>query len=264
MFNYRIGIIAKPNISNISRDEYLIIGEYIGDKNNIDILYKLYKDLTYLYPFWGMVVTARNGCTEIVPTNIKDFIYLQNKYNLTKKIFIPKSRLKSKSIQFNTPQLYNISCGVKLFEDSAMHHRVLSHKIQQTPSNKSIIFVIPDYQNPINRGKSIDNSLNLYLSSFQDRELFFIVFGDTTNPNKIDTWKLSKRYLIKRGVSNDCICTYSVCSKNIIKSICEIIPFITSNEDIKIYLSVRSSDINNYLIQSRNTNKKFNIYFINF
>ncbi len=51
MFNYRIGIIAKPNISNISKDEYLIIGEYIGDKNNIDLLYQLYKDLTYLYPF---------------------------------------------------------------------------------------------------------------------------------------------------------------------------------------------------------------------
>ena len=262
MFNYRIGIIAKPNISNISKDEYLIIGEYIGDKNNIDLLYQLYKDLTYLYPFWGISV-HHNGYTEIIPTNIKDFIYLQNKYNLTKKIFIPKSRLKSKLIQFNTPQLYNISCGVKLFEDSVIHRRVLSHKIQQTPSNKSIIFVIPDYRNPINRGKSIDKSLNLYASSFHDRELFFIVLGNATSPNKIDTWKLSKRYLIKKGVSNDCICT-SLCSKNIIKSICEIIPFITSNEDIKIYLSVRSSDINNYLIQSRNTNKKFNIYFINF
>lgn len=260
MFNYRIGIIAKPNISNISKDEYLIIGEYIGDKNNIDLLYQLYKDLTYLYPFWG--ISVRNSrYTEIIPTNIKDFIYLQNKYNLTKKIFIPKE-VKSKLIQFNTPQLYNISCGVKLFEYSGSD-RVLPHKIQQTPSNKSIIFVIPDYRNPINRGKSIDRCLNLYASSFHDREIFFIVLGGTTNPNRIDTWKLSKRYLIKRGVSNDCICT-SLCSKNSIKSICEIIPFITSNEDIKIYLSVRSSDINNYLIQSRNTNKKFNIYFINF
>lgn len=257
MFNCRIGIIAKPNISNIP---YLNIGEYIGDKDNITLLYQLHTDLSYLYPFWGISI-PENGRTEIVPTNIKDFIYLQNKYNLTKEIFISKE-VEDKLIQFNAPQLYDISCGVKLF-DHSVNKRVIRDKIRYKPSNKNIIFVIPDYQNPMNRGKSIETSLNKYFSSFYDREPFFIVLGDTINPNKIETWKLSKRYLIKRGVSSDCICT-TECSENIIKSICEIIPFITSNEDIIIYLSVRSLDMSKYLIQSRNINKKLNVYFINF
>lgn len=250
----RIGVIAQHNIPDTPP---LNLGEYIGDKDDIQKLYGLCIELSYLYPFWG--ISKINGkCTDIIPTNIKDFIYLQDKYSLTKRIFIPKC-VNTKVIRFKEPELYDISCNIQLFNKASP-----KPIIKYTPSAKeTIIFIVPPYDNSTLRGQSIDMCIELYSNNLNHTALF-ILMGGIAKPNTIELWKLSQRYLIKRGVPNNAIISINN-DKNIIKSIASIIPMITNKDDVfKVYMSVKSCEMHKYLLQCRQTSKTFKVFFIDF
>ena len=253
----RIGIIATHNIPDTPN---LNIGEYIGERdkneNYLSLLYRLHKDLSYLYPFWGKC-NVRNKCTEVVPTNLKDFIYLQDKYRLTKRIFIPKS-VTNNLVQFKTPKLYDISCGVELFDDKIIKP-VIEYPLQV---KKGIIFVIPAYTDPISRGKSIDNALDMY-SLNKDASPVFITLGGMLPSNRVETCKLSQRYLIRRKIPGKIIIPHS--NNNTIKGALEVISTLgISNDNTIVYLSIKSSEMHRYLSQSRKTQKPFKMFFIDF
>lgn len=251
----RIGLVAKHNIQNTPD---LNLGEYIGDKNDTQLLYGLHEELSYLYPFWG-IPKKKGKITEITPTNISDFIYLQDKYCLTKKIFLA-GRITNNIVLFEPPKLYDLSCGVELFEDRVIKtvvHRTLS-------SNNLLIFVIPPYNNPLCRGLSIDTCLEMYQENSLCKALFIVV-GGKVKPNLTETWKLSQRYLIKRGISNSDIVKTRLFNDNIIKTVLGLIPDMTSrNHNVKVYVSVKSKDMNKYLLQSRVVKKDIRIFFLGF
>jgi hypothetical protein len=255
----RIGIISKHSIKGIPD---LNIGEYIGDKQdkkNIQMIYNLHVDLSYMYPFYG-TSTVKSRCTEITPVNIKDFVYLQDKYNLTKKIFIPKP-VEDRIILFQSPKLYDMSCGVELFD----------HKIEKpitkytNASNKNIVYIIPPYKDPVSRGKSIDVCLESYQYHLE-RSILFIVTGGISYPNTIETWKLSQKYLIKRGVSTNIILNITSDTNDLIKSVIDNVNMLTNKEeDTLIYIAVKGRDMDKYLLQSRKLkNKPYKTFFLNF
>lgn len=261
MINCKIGLISKP--FNNSEDCFLNLGEIFdkGIRNNISILYELHKCLPYICSF---NIKVKNDI--IILDNMEDIISLQDKYKLTRKIWLygyNNMRTNTKKIKFLTPELYDISCMVPLFSD----------KIKRTLcpivgiKNPLRIFILFPYKDPTVRGKIIDNCFNIA----DNHKLYFYTMGGVYGSNTNSISKLNRRYLLSRGVKDEDIYMNEYDNNEdfdecIIEAL-NMIDFIISNKEIfLLYIGVESKDMSttmNHIRKAKKSNKiNRNIYLV--
>lgn len=260
MINCKIGLISKP-VTN-SEEYFLNLGEIFdkGIRNNISILYELHKCLPYICSF---NIKVKND--NIILDNMEDIISLQDRYRLTRKIWLYgyNMRRNTKKIKFLTPELYDISCMVPLFSDKIKHTLCPLGGIKDPLR----IFILFPYKDPTVRGKIIDNCFNVA----HNHKLYFYTMGGVYGSNKNSISKLNKRYLLSRGVKDEDIYVneYDNDNENFDEYIIEalnMIDFIISNKEIFLYIGVETKDMStvmNHIRKAKKSNKiNRNIYLV--
>jgi hypothetical protein len=235
----RIGLISWPigvHRPTSTSDPFINLGE-IYDKSVIhdcNYLDQLNKNLSYLYPFKVKLVDRK-----IKVYNEDDFNYFRKKYKITSIIVLNNYDIKYDKKVFHTPMIFNITCMKPLY----MYNISTMYKIPENLQKHYRVFIIFPYQNPVLRGKLLDECI-LYAKTYTP---LFILIGDVYGKNKIATSTLMKRYLVKCGVSTRYIIK-TLCDNfpdSIIESL-EILPFIfdlNNQNEYDLVIASVSSDI---------------------
>ena len=179
----KIGLVSFPfNIKGV----FLILGEIYDDKfKTVKMLKEFQKDLHFLYHFKFNVKTGRIS-------NIEYIIFFQNKYKLTKNIYLKKeNNFEESKIIFKTPILYDLNRMEKIFEISEKY-------IYQCNDNPTKICAIVPSIDPIGRGILLEDVL-------KQNPLMIILFGGKQGANKDKTSTLMKRFLLSRNFPLDSI-----------------------------------------------------------
>lgn len=226
----KIGLISKS--SDSVHDCFLNLGE-IFDKSIHDdrnILYELHTNLRYLRPF-----TAQIDGKNAVIDNIEEISIFQNHYKLTRKCWIDKT-MSSCTVNFLSPQLYDITCMIPLFSDTIP--KSICYDGNTEPAR---VFMLFPYSNPIMRGKIIDNCFSIA----KKYKSYFFVIGSKKGYN-------SKKYLLSCGVEDkNIICNqYDTFPDCILESL-NMIKFMVPDTDMKIFIAVCRKDMNRVMSHIR-------------
>jgi hypothetical protein len=234
MIKCKIGLISIPHDGNI--DNCLYLGEVFDKriKNDKNILYELHSNLRFLYP---LKIKVKDGV--LLPDNLEDIREFQTKYKLTRKIYMTMS-LYNNTYKYTTPQLYDLSCMLPLFNVN-IPRCVYPH----TTNESTRVFILLPYLSPITRGELVDRCMTMI--SYQTSGLFFSV-GKINGCNHKSTGDLYRRYLISCGVEDDNI--YKINHNEYPYCITEALVFvdlITGGLQSDIYLCVSNKDMGKIL-----------------
>jgi hypothetical protein len=240
----RIGLVAK--IKNDLKS-YVFLGEIFDPhiRKDINKLYELHNNLQYLYPFKIGI-----NKTNINLNNIEDIYSLQEKYKLTRKIYVKNKKLTGIKHCLK-PQLYDISCMTPLFST-----KTVKRKIPVKLIDPEKIFILMPYKDPIIRGEIIHSCLHI----MDNNKAIFICIGDKCGKNLLSTSSLIKKYLITLGVNHtSIICqTYD----NPIDCIMEALIMLTmiiQDGTPDIFICVEKHDMGKMLHNIKYINKTTNI-----
>jgi hypothetical protein len=219
----RWALISWPIGQKTPQDLYLNLGE-IYDKNiksDIFTLSQFNRDLRYLYPF--RYSQKNNRCS-----NSEDFICLQKKYGLTVRLQLV-GESDRKIITFRSPVLYDITCMVPLFvQDNC--------KTFYKQKNDLICIVLP-YQDPISRGKLLEECVKYGPSSF-------VLIGDTYGENGDSTATLMCRYLLSCNVpANRILKIHQDNIPECILEALEIVDFTEGDSEYDLVIACRHENI---------------------
>ena len=130
--------IAMISFPFETEDFYLNLGEiYDSEFKTEKILSEFNYNLTFLYPF--KFYPKKN-----LISNLEDISFFQNKYKLTKNIYLCGKKINKKKIIFRTPILYDLNNMKKIKLDN--------QKIPQFLEIKEKIIIVIPFLDPIGRG----------------------------------------------------------------------------------------------------------------
>ena len=181
---YKVALISWPIKNKFPHQAYINLGEIYDRKLREDMteLSRFHRELSYLYPF-RCVIGDRITCY-----NIEDITYFQKKYKLTVRIRT-QGTFESNTVTFRSPVLYDITNMRPIFKTRK------KPKFEQTREKKQVCVVLP-YENPVLRGKLLENCLAL------KSDLTFMLLGDKQGRNADATSTLANRYLLTRSVDS--------------------------------------------------------------
>jgi len=202
MAGNRIGLVSF----SITGSFYLILGEIFDKEVIINNTQELSSDIRFLYPF-----KAKFKDKKMYLYNKTDFIHFWKKYNMTRIISIkPCSPKSNEIIKFHSPCLFNITNMTPITPIISVNKHVESrvtfdHENKKLAENidsdgfqpietLSKIFIVFPYENPVLRGRILDECI----SRIGKNRYFFILIG-----KKISTFM--KRYLLKNNIDSSCI-----------------------------------------------------------
>ena len=167
----------------------LTLAEFIG--KNYHNLISIFKDIMYLYPFKAKIKGYNS-----FPTNIEDFNYIIDKYEMKKCMVIYPEPKNNSLISFYKPILFNRTTNKPIFTINMTFPRY------RNPSSHSLIkdvFVLLPSINPIVRGNIIEKCIDI----ISHNNFCFVCTGDVYYENKIKISDLYMRYLISRGIDEN-------------------------------------------------------------
>ena len=239
--NCKIGLISKPK--DCTHDCFLNLGEIFDRsiREDINTLYELHKNLRYLCAF-----KAKIKGKDAIPDNIEEISVIQNRYKMTRKIWI-KGNLQKGTMKFLSPELYDLSCMVPLFPNKI--YRSICPKSNNLPL---CMFILLPYTDPIVRGEIIDSCFSV-LGKYK---AFFYIIGEIQGQNTRSTCDLSRRYLLTCGVEDNNI-SRNQCDKfpDCILEALNIIKFILPDTEMKVFIAVQREDMNRVMDHIRDINK---------
>lgn len=242
MINCKMGVISLPR--NYGKDHFINLGEVFDKtvRGNIDSLYEIHSSLRYLCPF-NVLVNEEDS----IPDNVEEFISFQQRYKLTRKIYINNTLLPG-TYKYFSPVLYDLTCMVPLFPDT------IPKCIFFSKNNKPIrLFILLPYSDPILRGNIIDNCMCLIND---DVKGIFFALGSKHGNNTRDTCKLTRRYLLSCGVGDKNILVNQYDDfPDCIPETMELIDLFFGNAKIQVYLAISRDDITISLKHVRLMNK---------
>lgn len=237
----KIGLISKPRDN--TQDCFLNLGE-IFDRSvckDVNILYELHKNLRYLCPFKVQIEGK-----DITPDNIEEISTIQNRYKLTRKIWM-EGHVQNGAMKFLSPELYDLSCMVPLFPNKIS--RSICPKGNEMPLRMFILF---PYTDPIVRGEIIDNCFSVS----GEHKTYFYTIGGLHGQNTSATCDLSTRYLLTCGVEDDNISRnqYDDFPDCILEAL-NMIKFIMPDIEMQVFIAVQREDMNRFMKHIRLANK---------
>lgn len=240
MIKCKIGLIAKPR--DDTQDCFLNLGEVFDKtiRGDVNILYEFHKNLRYLCPFKAEI-DGRDGR----PDNIEEIMAFQSRYKLTRKIWL-NGKTENGTIKFLTPQLFDISCMVPLFQD--IISRTVYPKGRNFPAKMFILF---PYSDPFVRGEIIDSCLTVV----KDYKVYFYVMGEKKGMNSMITSDLNRRYLLSCGVEDNNIVRnqydeFPDCIMEALNMINLLLPYVK----MKTLLALKREDMNQVMTHIRMAN----------
>lgn len=180
MIKCKIGIASRPR-KNV-QDCFLLLGEIYDNNIRTDIkaLYHIHKRLAYMIEFKAIVKKFK------VKTNINEDIHqMQTECKLVKTCFFTK-RMKDGEHAMLTPELYDLTCMVPLFND-----KISLPIVHKNQSIDKILLVLYPTSNPFVRGELV----NECLKKINKEEPLFFIFGKETDGYM--------KYLMKIGIKVD-------------------------------------------------------------
>ena len=234
----KIGLTAKPLIDGLPR---ICLGEYFGNKTDIKHLMELHDNLQYLYPFRGRIIKSDKTRLWVEPTNKEDFAAIQEQYQLTKSCVMENTPVHAPNIlSFSSPELYDISCGVPLFDYTPRRKKIYISRGDEVKT----IFVLAPYDDPILRGKLIDKCVEV--SATCGGGSAFVTFRKFFGGDRVSSGTLSLRYLMKIGVSKEDV--FSMEEPEFPRCVDEVLSTLPLmfGEDIVIYFALSVDDMSRY------------------
>jgi hypothetical protein len=226
-----IAIVAFQE--NKNNKEFIILGMIPENQKNRDNLYNIHKNLKYLTKF--KIIYG-------IPNNIEEIKMFHEKFNIPLNI---EKKYNSEILAYKKPELFDINCMIEIFEtikpckkEPIIYSKFISKKV----------FIILHCSDPIKRGEIIDTCIN----SINNSECYFYIIGCTVGKNKISSSKLSRLYLISRGVKNTHI--YIQDYVNLPECILEaitMIELIISDEKLTLFLCTEKEKMSDLLIMVR-------------
>lgn len=237
----KIGVISKPR--DLKQVCFLILGEIFDRsiRENVNTLYELHENLRYLCPF-----KAKIKDRDVIPDNIEEISALQNRYKLTRKIWM-KGNIQNSEMKFFSPELYDLSCMVPLFPTKVS--RSICPKGDVLPLR---MFILLPYTDPIVRGEIVDNCFRV----LDGHKACFYTIGELDGKNTRASCDLSRRYLLTCGVENDNISSnkYDEFPDCILEAL-NMIKFILPDVEMQVFIAVQREDMNRIMNHIRLANK---------
>ena len=176
--------IAMISFPFETEDFYLNLGEiYDSEFKTEKILSEFNYNLTFLYPF--KFYPKKN-----LISNLEDISFFQNKYKLTKNIYLCGKKINKKKIIFRTPILYDLNNMKKIKLDN--------QKIPQFLEIKEKIIIVIPFLDPIGRGILLEHII-------EHKPSAIILYGDKQGNNIDKTSTLMKRFLLSRNYPKELI-----------------------------------------------------------
>jgi hypothetical protein len=241
VINCNLGLISKPK--DHTQNCFLNLGEIFDRsiRQDVNILYELHKNLRYLCAF-----KAKIEGKDIIPDNIEEISTLQNRYKLTRKIWV-KGQVQNGAMKFLSPELYDLSCMVPLFPNKIS--RSICPKGNEMPLR---MFVLFPYTDPIVRGEIVNNCFSV-LGKYK---ACFYTIGGLQGHNTRATCDLSRRYLLTCGVEDDNIsCIQYDEFPDCILEVLNMIKFILPETEMQVFIAVQREDMNRVMDYIRLANK---------
>jgi hypothetical protein len=238
MFNCKIGIVARKRDNTSS---FIYLGEIFMSemRNNVQCLFEIHSYLRFLCSF-----RAFYKGDKVCIDNMEDIYTLQEKYKLTKRIYITEPKEKG-VLKYFAPELYDISCMIPLFQESVPRYNFIN---RQGVSDD--MFILLPYLDPIIRGKIADSCMN----TLKDRPGIFVCVGGKQKQNIMKVGDLYRRYLLSCGVNSEDIIIHEYDElPDLIIDVLTILDMITE-KSTRVFIGVDRrdmSDILNYIRVSR-------------